>query len=246
MDEDASSWYREIPGSSPGGGTYSFLHKTFKVQINFFNCGDIMSNLKLYSLATPNGRKVSILLEELGLEYEAIKVDIMKGEQHEEWFSKLNPNQKIPVLVDGDTIITESGAIMWYLAEKHKQFIPEDLSKKTQVSEWLFFQMASVGPMFGQFGHFTKFAKEDIPYAKKRYEDETKRILGVLEKRLENREYLVDEYSIADMATFPWVGCLDWGYARADLLEEFPNVKAWHDRCANRPAAKKGAQICKL
>ncbi len=184
------------------------------------------------------------MLEELGCEYEAIKVDITKGEQHEEWFHKLNPNEKIPVLVDNDFVLTESGAILWYLAEKYGRLIPQNKRKKIEVGEWLFFQMASVGPMFGQFGHFTKFAKEDLPYAKERYENETKRLLGVLEERLKNRDYLCDKYSIADIATFPWVGCLDWGYGRGDLLDNFPNVKQWHDRCANRPAAKKGAEVC--
>jgi len=200
--------------------------------------------LKLYSLATPNGRKASIMLEELGLDYEAIKVDITKGEQHEDWFHELNPNEKIPVLVDGKHSIMESGAILWYLAEKHGRFIAQDPRKKTEISQWLFFQNASIGPMFGQFGHFTKFAQEDIPYAKERYENETKRLLGVLEERLRNRNYLCDDYSIADISTFPWVGCLDWGYGRKDLLDNFPNVKAWHDRCANRPAEKRGAEVC--
>jgi GST-like protein len=210
--------------------------------------------IQLYSLATPNGQKVSIALEELGLPYEAHKVNIAQGEQFTDEFKAINPNSKIPAIVDPNgpdgkpLAIFESGAILLHLAEKAGKLLPTDLRRRSEAIQWLFFQMANVGPMFGQFGHFYRFAKEKLPYAIERYTNETRRILGVLETRLNGRSYLVDdEYTIADIATFPWVGCLDWGYKATEdlkLKEEFPHVVAWHVRCAERPASVRGASVC--
>jgi GST-like protein len=210
--------------------------------------------LQLYSLATPNGQKVSIALEELGLPYEAHKVNILEGEQFTDEFKAVCPNSKIPALVDPNgpdgkpLAIFESGAILLHLAEKTDKLLPTDPRRRSECVQWLFFQMANVGPMFGQFGHFYRFAKEKLPYAIERYTNEARRILGVLETRLAEGNYLVDnEYTIADIATFPWVGCLDWGYNASEdlkLKEEFPRVMAWYSRCTERPASVRGAKVC--
>nr|WP_238322546.1 glutathione S-transferase N-terminal domain-containing protein [Kordiimonas gwangyangensis] len=179
--------------------------------------------IQLYTLATPNGQKVSIALEEMGLPYEAHRIEIGEGDQFKPDFVAINPNSKIPAIVDpngpiggedaGDTeplSVMESGAILLHLAERSGKFLPTDPRKRAETIQWLFFQMAGVGPMFGQLGHFYKFARAncDHPYPVERYTKEVKRLLGVLEARLEGRDYLVDEYTIADMATFPWVNCL--------------------------------------
>ncbi|MEX0797945.1 MAG: glutathione binding-like protein [Bacteriovoracaceae bacterium] len=211
--------------------------------------------IQLYSLATPNGRKVSIALEEMELAYDAHTVNILEGEQFKEFFVNLNPNSKIPVIVDPEAadgkeqVVFESGAILLYLAEKTGKFLSTDPRKRNETIQWLFFQMASVGPMFGQFGHFYKYAKDKCqdPYPRERYANEVKRLLKVLDKRLEGRKFIIDDdYSIADMAVFPWVGCLDWGYEAREFLEvdSYKNVVAWHDRCASRPKALAGANVC--
>ncbi|HMA79061.1 MAG TPA: glutathione binding-like protein [Candidatus Paceibacterota bacterium] len=211
--------------------------------------------IQLYTVATPNGRKVSIALEAMGLPYEAHCVDIGAGEQFtEEFVTKVNPNSKIPAIIDPDGPdgaehrVFESGAILMYLAEKSGQLLSRDPAKRSETIQWLFFQNAGVGPMFGQFGHFYKFGKDncDHPYPVERYTKEVKRLLGVLEQQLEGQEYLVGEYSIADISTFPWVGCLDWGYEAKEFLglNEYPNVMAWHERNADKPASKKGAEVC--
>ena len=171
-----------------------------------------MSKIKLYSLATPNGMKVGVALEEMGIPYEATTVDIRAGTQHEEWFRKINPNGKIPAIIDpdgpgGDHAMMESGAILVHLALKSGMFLSEDPVERSETVQWLFFQVGHIGPMFGQLGHFYVFAKDacDHPYPVERYANETKRLLGVLEERLEGRTFLVGEaYSIADMAIFPW------------------------------------------
>ncbi len=218
-----------------------------------------MSNksIDLYSLATPNGQKVSIALEEMELEYKPHTIDISEGEQFSAEFIKINPNSKIPAIVDhngphGKPItLMESGAILMYLAEKTNKLLPKDTAKRYDVMQWLFFQMGGVGPMFGQFGHFFKYAKDTCkdPYPLQRYTKEVHRLLTVLDKRLSTNDYMAgDEYSIADIAIFPWVGCLDWGYDAAHIfkLETFKYVKAWHDHCTSRPAAQRGAEVCKL
>jgi GST-like protein len=211
--------------------------------------------IQLYTVATPNGRKAAIALEEMQLPYEAHCVDIGKGEQFtEEYISKVNPNSKIPAIIDPDGPdgqehrVFESGAILIYLAEKSGKLLSDDPIKRSETIQWLFFQNAGVGPMFGQFGHFYKFGKDncDHPYPVERYAKEVKRLLGVLEKQLEGQEYLVGEYSIADISTFPWIGCLDWGYQATEHLGlgEYKNVIDWHERCSTRPAAEKGSKVC--
>jgi GST-like protein len=197
--------------------------------------------LKLYAWNTPNGYKVPIALEELHLPYELIPVNISKGEQMSPEFLALNPNNKIPVLVDEDAeggplTIFESGAILEYLAEKTGALSPQDAHGKYRVREWLMFQMASVGPMFGQFFHFSRFAPEKIPYAIDRYTTEVQRLLNVMNTRLEEAEYLAGEYSIADIATWPWIR----GVARTEAIpfDEFPNVQRWHAAIESRPAVQ--------
>eukprot|EP00850_Spirogloea_muscicola_P006394 SM000030S11403 [mRNA] locus=s30:547882:549180:+ [translate_table: standard] len=212
-----------------------------------------------HGLPSPSAAQVAIALEEMGLEYEPHLVDIMANDQFSPEFVAVNPNSKIPAIVDPDGPggapfnVFESGAILQYLAEykdKSGKFLSKDPAHKWETIQWLMFQMGGVGPMFGQLGHFYKYGKDkcDHPYPLERYSKETKRLLGVLEKRLEGREYLIDDgYSIADMATFPWVHCLQVFYEASDLLElqNFPNVLAWKERCASRPATAKGMTVCK-
>lgn len=211
--------------------------------------------IQLYSLATPNGQKVSIALEELGIEYDAHKIDIMNGDQFTEEFLKVNPNSKIPAILDPSgannepLAIMESGAILLHLAEKTGKLLSKDARLRSETLQWLFFQMGGAGPMFGQFGHFYKYGKAscDHPYPVERYTKETKRLLAVIDKRLEGRTYLVgEEYSIADIALFPWVSCLDVFYDAKEILEldSFKNVYTWLKRCTERPAAIRGATVC--
>ena len=159
--------------------------------------------IRLYAAHTPNGRKISVMLEECELAYEIVKVNLAKGEQLTPQFTALNPNQKIPALVDGELRLAESGAILIYLAEKTGRFLPA--AERYAVLQWLMFQMAHVGPMLGQAHHFRLQAKEKLPYAIERYEKEAARIYGVLERELAKRDYLAGEYSIADIATYPWI-----------------------------------------
>jgi glutathione S-transferase len=209
--------------------------------------------ITLYACSTPNGFKPAVMLEELGVAYNYKKINIMKGDQFSEEFIAINPNSKIPAIVDhsaGDFNVFESGAILIYLAEKYGQFLPTDSLKRSEIIQWVFFQNAGIGPMFGQFGHF--YAHEgkdscDHPYPLERYQNESKRLLGVLEEHLKDNSYLAGgNYSIADIATFPWVGCLDWGYQATEALslKSFPHVMAWHQKCSERPAAKRGAEVC--
>ncbi|MEL6472238.1 MAG: glutathione binding-like protein [Cyanobacteria bacterium J06623_4] len=211
--------------------------------------------IQLYSLGTPNGQKISVALEEMALPYEAHKVNILKGEQFTEDFVAINPNSKIPAIVDpqgpnGEPFsVFESGAILMYLAEKSGKFLPTDPAARSECLQWLFFQVGGVGPMFGQFGHFYKYAKEKVPYGIERYQTEAKRLLGVLDKHLQGKDFLLGaDYTIADMATFPWVGCLDWGYKAAETLQlnDFPSVMAWYDRCQQRPASARGLDVLKV
>ena len=212
--------------------------------------------IQLYSLGTPNGQKIAVALEEMSLPYEAHRVDIMAGDQFSDEFIAINPNSKIPAIVDpfgsnGEPLaVFESGAILLYLAEKSGKYLPADPATRSECLQWLFFQVGGIGPMFGQFGHFYKYAKEKVPYGINRYQTETLRLLEVLEKRLEERDFLIGEdYTIADIATFPWVGALDWGYNAVELLQlkqNFPNVMAWYNRCRQRPAAARGLEVTKL
>ncbi|KAG0592100.1 hypothetical protein M758_1G196100 [Ceratodon purpureus] len=211
--------------------------------------------IQLYSLATPNGQKVSVALEEMDLEYEPHTINIMKGDQFTPEFIAVNPNSKIPAIVDPngpggkEFNVFESGAILLYLAEKTGKFLSQDPSLKWETIQWVFFQMGGIGPMFGQFGHFFKYAKDKCldPYPVERYTNEAKRLLGVVEKRLEGRDFLIDDgYSIADMAIFPWVQCLETGYNGSEKLglKDFPKVMAWKNRCLERPKTAKGMKVC--
>lgn len=205
--------------------------------------------IQLYSLPTPNGQKVSIALEELGLPYEAHLIDIMKGDQHDpEYASLLNPNGKIPALLDpsgpdGEPIaVMESGAILHYLARKTGKLMPTDPRGENEVLQWVFFQVGSIGPMFGQFGHFYKFAKgKTDTYGEERYGKEATRLLGVLEQRLQGRDWIVGDFSIADIALAPWIPALDF-YGGKDFVgySDFPTVDAWVQRFFARPAAQRG------
>lgn len=210
--------------------------------------------LQLYSFPTPNGVKVSIALEETGLPYEAHRVSIMDGDQHTEAFRSLNPNGKIPAIVDPDgpggkpLALFESGAILLYLAEKTGKLIPATAQDRLECLQWVFFQMGGIGPMFGQLGFFYKFAGKDIEDKRplERYAGETKRLLGVLDGRLAGREFIMgDAYTIADIASFPWVGTVRDFYEAGELVEfdSFENVTSWLERCLARPASQKGLNI---
>jgi len=202
--------------------------------------------IDLYTWGTPNGRKVSIMLEECGLAYRVHKVDIGKGEQFREEFVAINPNSKIPAIVDYDgpdgraMKLFESGAILVYLAAKTGQFLPQPLRGRYDALQWLMFQMGGVGPMFGQVHHFLRAAREPVPYAIERYTGETRRLYGVLNRRLSHAAFLAREYSIADIATFPWVARHEW---HRIPLAEFPHVKRWFDTLSARPAVARGMAV---
>jgi GST-like protein len=203
--------------------------------------------IEVYSWATPNGHKVHVMLEECGLDYRAIPVNIGAGEQFAADFLAISPINKIPAIVDPDgpdgkpISLFESGAILLYLATKTGRFLPEDVRGRYEVLEWLMFQMGSVGPMLGQTHHFRLYAPEKIPYAIERYTNEARRIYGVLDKRLHGRDWVAaGEYTIADIAIFPWLRSwqnqgIDWS--------EFPRLKAWFDRIAERPAVQRGVEV---
>lgn len=210
--------------------------------------------IQLYSLPTPNGVKVSIMLEELGLPYEPHLVDINKNENKLPEFESLNPNGKIPAIVDpngpdGKPIgLFESGAILMYLAEKTGRFLPTDAAGRWEAIEWVFFQMSAIGPMFGQVGFFHKFAGREFEDKRplERYVNESRRLLGVLNKRLEGRTWIVgDEYTIADIATIGWVNNLVTFYGARELVrfDEYENVIAWLERGMSRPAVQRGLKI---
>lgn len=201
--------------------------------------------IDLYTWATPNGRKVSIMLEELGLQYSCQSVDIVRGFQFSDSFIAINPNSKIPAIVDNDgpegtpLTVFESAAILIYLAEKTgSELLPEENQARYQVIQWLMLQIGGVGPMFGQAHHYVRFAKEDVPYAKNRYLDETRRLYGVLNGRLRETEFIAGaNYSIADIATYPWIARYDWHDVD---LNEFSAVKSWFDKLSARPAVERG------
>lgn len=204
--------------------------------------------IDLYTWSTPNGRKVSIMLEELGLAYDVHPIDINKNEQFQPSFLKIAPNNRIPAIVDRDgpdgkpLSLFESGAILIYLAEKTKSpLLPADARGRAIAIQWLMWQMGGVGPMFGQAHHFLRFAKEDVPYGKKRYHDEAKRLYGVMDRRLAEAPYLAgDAYTIADVATYPWVARHEWH--QVDLAE-FAHVRRWFDVIGRRPAVDKGMKV---
>jgi GSH-dependent disulfide-bond oxidoreductase len=201
--------------------------------------------IDLYTFTTPNGRKASVMLEEVELPYTVHVIDIRKGDQFTPDYVAINPNSKIPAIVDRDTGMTvfESGAILMYLAEKTGKFFPTEQKQRYQVLEWLFFQMASVGPMFGQLNHFRKFAPEQIPYAIERYEKETLRLYSVLDKQLQEREFICGEYSIADIATYPWVAIYEF---QGLTLDNHANLKRWVETIGQRSAVQNGMAVPQL
>lgn len=198
--------------------------------------------IDLYTYTTPNGRKPAIALEELGLPYTVHKIDISKGEQFSPEFIALNPNSKIPAITDQETglSIFESGAILIYLAEKTGQLLPTDPKQRFEVLQWLMFQMGSVGPMFGQLGHFRNAAPEPVPYAIARYENETLRLFGVLDRQLAERDYVAGDYSIADIAIYPWIMAHDYMQVS---LEGHPHLLRWTKTLAARPAVQAGMAV---
>ncbi|MFY0990700.1 glutathione S-transferase N-terminal domain-containing protein [Halomonas sp. C05BenzN] len=195
--------------------------------------------IDLWTWTTPNGRKVSIMLEELELPYRAHAVDITHREQFAPTFQALSPNNKIPAMRDDDTGITlmESGAILIYLAEKCGRLLPTDLEGRHRTLEWLMWQMGGIGPILGQVHHFLKFHPGKAPYAERRFHDEALRLYGVLDRRLADEAYLAGDYSIADIATWPWISRYEW--QRIDL-GDFPNVRRWYLEIAHRPAVQRG------
>jgi GSH-dependent disulfide-bond oxidoreductase len=203
--------------------------------------------IQLYTWATPNGKKVSVMLEEVELSYEVHPINIAKGDQLKPEYLAINPNNKIPAIIDTDgpdgkpLKLFESGAILMYLADKTGKFLPQDMAKRYEVIQWLMFQMGGVGPMFGQANYFYRL-EEKVPFAIERYYKEAIRLYKVLEQTLAQRDYLAGEYSIADIATYPWVGRHDGHNVR---LEEFPNVKRWFDAISQRPAVKRGMAVPK-
>lgn len=199
--------------------------------------------IDLYTWTTPNGYKVSIALEELGLPYTVHAVDIGKGVQKQPEFLRINPNGRIPAIVDrseGDFAVFESGAILLYLAEKTGRLMPTDAKGRSRVTQWLMFQMSGVGPMQGQANVFFRYFPEKLQPAIDRYQNETRRLYTVLDTRLKESEYLADDYSIADIATWPWVRIHEWAGVSLDGL---PHLQRWMKAIAERPAVKRGVDV---
>src|ERR1051326_6290082 len=202
--------------------------------------------IEAYSWPTPNGHKIHIMLEETGLSYRVHGVDIGRGDQFEPKFLAISPNNKIPAIVDSEgpggkpISVFESGAILIYLAEKTGKFLPADARGRYSVLEWVMFQMGSIGPMFGQANHFRAYAPEKIPYAIDRYTNEAKRLYGVMDRRLKDHDYVAGEYSIADIAIFPW---MRYGDRRGVDVNEFPNVMRWFEAINARPAVQRGLEV---
>ena len=202
-----------------------------------------MKMIDLYTSNTPNGYKVSIMLEELKLPYNVIAVDLVKKEQKKAEYLKLNPNGRIPIIVDRENknfVVFESGAILIYLAEKTGQLLPEQPEKRSVVLQWLMFQMGGIGPMQGQAHVFYRYAPEKIEYAIDRYQKETLRLYQVLDDQLKNKEYLTDDFSIADIATWPWVRRHQWAGVE---IEKLYNLRRWVENLENRPAFQKGIEV---
>ena len=200
--------------------------------------------INLYTASTPNGHKASVTLEELAMPYTVHPINMMANEQKEEWFLKLNPNGRIPVIVDrakDDFAVFESGAIMIYLAEKSgSKLLPTTTKKRSRVIQWLMFQMGGIGPMFGQAHHFLRFNLGKAPYAEERFKAEAARLYGVLDVQLRDHEYLAGEYSIADIATWPWISRFQW--QQVDLAD-YPNIARWYIAIADRPAVQRGYDV---
>jgi len=205
--------------------------------------------IDLYYWTTPNGHKITIFLEEAGLPYRMVPVNISRGEQFKPEFLRISPNNRIPAIVDNapaaggrPVSVFESGAILQYLAEKTGKFLPKDLHGRVEVMQWLFWQMGGLGPMAGQNHHFGQYAPEKIPYAIERYAKETNRLYGVLDKRLSDREFVAGDYSIADMASYPWIVPYE---RQGQKLDDFPNVKRWFETIRARPAIMRAYELAK-
>ena len=202
--------------------------------------------IDLYAWPTPNGHKVHIMLEEIGLEYRVIPVDINQGAQFEPDFLAISPNNKMPAMVDDDGpdgesySLFESGAILMYLAEKTNQLLPKNMAPRYDVIQWLMFQMGGIGPLLGQTHHFRVYAPEKIPYAVDRYTNEAARLYSVMDRRLAASEYLAGEYSIADIACFPWLRRPE---RQGQSHDDYPNLKRWFDAIAARPAVQRGVEV---
>jgi GST-like protein len=200
--------------------------------------------IELYYWPTPNGHKVSIMLEECGLEYEVKPIDIGAGDQFARDFLEISPNNRMPAIIDKETRVSvfEGGAILIYLAEKTGSLLPADTAGRFETLQWLFWQAGGLGPMAGQLSHFVNYTKEDIPYARRRYTNEYDRLLAVMDVRLRDREFLAGDYSIADVASFPWVA----PYRRlGNDLDKFPNLRRWFDLLKQRPAVQAGMNVGK-
>jgi GSH-dependent disulfide-bond oxidoreductase len=198
--------------------------------------------IDFYYWPTPNGWKVSIMLEECGLPYRVVPVNIGKGDQFKPEFLAISPNNRMPAIVDDDVSVFESGAILLHLAEKAGRFMPTDRRGRKETLEWLFWQVGNLGPMAGQLSHFVNYAQGEHPYSHQRYANEYNRCLGVLERRLQGREHILDQYSIADMASFPWVLI---SKPLGQALDDFPNVARWRETIKARPAVQRGVDIGK-
>ncbi|MBN8920609.1 MAG: glutathione S-transferase N-terminal domain-containing protein [Rhizobiales bacterium] len=205
--------------------------------------------IDLYYWTTPNGHKITLFLEETGLKYNVIPINIGKGEQFKADFLKVSPNNRIPALVDHEPkgggapiSVFESGAMLVYLAEKTGKFLPASGAARYDALQWLFWQMGGLGPMSGQNNHFSNYANDKIQYAMDRYRNEVNRLYGVMDRRLADRDFLAGEYSIADMASYPWV--VPWE-RQGQKIDDFPNLKRWLDAIAERPATKKAYEIVK-
>jgi GSH-dependent disulfide-bond oxidoreductase len=203
--------------------------------------------IDLYTWPAPNGHKVQILVEELGIPYRVMPIDITQGDQHQPAYRLVNPNGKIPAIVDhapsdggAPLTIFESGAVMLYLAEKEGRFLPTELRSRSETLQWLFWQVGGLGPMMGQAQHFFRYASQSVPYGIERYQQETRRLLRVLEDRLGGRDFVGADYSIADMACFPWIRIHKM---TGVSLEDFPRVQAWYGRVRARPAVDRGVSL---
>ena len=199
--------------------------------------------IKLFTAGTPNGRKISIMLEEAGLPYDTTPIRLGDNQQKEDWFLAMNPNGRIPVIVDTDNddfVVFESGAILIYLAEKSGKFLPTDAKRRSRVIQWLMFQMGGVGPMQGQANVFVKYAPEKIPYAIERYQTETRRLYEVYDKQLADNEFVCGELSIADFAAFPWIRSHEWAEVSTDGLA---HLQRWLQALEERPAVQRGLEV---
>ena len=238
---------RKSPGSLPSESLPKSGVATARIASAKNNVTSHFSMIELYTWSTPNGRKVSIMLEECGLPYNVHKIDIgTNREQFTPEYLKINPNGKIPSIVDPDgpggkpIAMMESGAILIYLAGKTARFLPRSVRGKYEALQWLMFQMGGVGPMFGQAHHFMRAKKDEIPYGSERYGNEAKRLYGVMDRHLADHDHFASEYSIADMAIYPWVARHEWHRVE---LAAFPSVRRWYERVGARPAVQRGMAV---